>query len=390
MSLRDLFRRSGREDTAVLSPASGASQLRGSARRSESPIRELRLAEGGRISVSDEQHYQQVLTRIRGPENSRDVVASLEVNPHGNPWGRKPTGRVIEVKVNGDTVGFLTPAMTERFGRFADAAALQGRVLTAKACVASGTGASGRDVEITLLAVPRPADQRSIVGLDVQTRPDYVVTNRGFAHVIKSEVTSGWLVECGEPIAMAAAELILTTTPWVGRVRADGSIVDGWPAWCESCRPNQTSVEDGGRFGEATSISTVNRFSAAMTVDAIKAALATRLDFDVAGESFRPGYPDTLLRFAEVLRTGRPGERLTVVLRRDPGNPYDTNAIEIHVPGEAGHVGFVPGQFACLLAPMLDAGTRIRASAVEVRIRADAPDRPGLTVSLQRVEPTQD
>ena len=56
----------------------------------------------------------------------------------------------------------------------------------------------------------------------------------------------------------------------------------------------------------------------------------------------------------------RPGERLPVVLRRDPANEYDQNAIEIHIPGEAGHVGFVPAELARLLAPMLDGGERLR------------------------------
>jgi len=336
------------------------------------------------VSVSEEEHYQAVLSRVRGSQSACEVFASLEVNHQGNPWARKPTGPVLEVKVDGETVGFLTPGMTERFHRCAEIATTKGGTLAATAVVSRGSGASGRDVEITLDAIPRLIDQRSIIGLDVQTSPEYVVTRDGLAHSVKSEVASGWLVECGLPVVTTAGDLILRTSPWVGRVHVDGSIVEGWPVWCGECRPDR-GVEAGGRFGDYTSITTANRFSSAMTVEAVTAALATRFDFDVAGESFRPGYPETLLRFAEVLRSSRPGERLAVVLRRDPHNPHDPNAIEVHIPGDAGHVGFVPGELARMLAPMLDSGERIRASAVEVRVRDAAPDRPGLTVSLQRV-----
>lgn len=125
-----------------------------------------------------------------------------------------------------------------------------------------------------------------------------------------------------------------------------------------------------------------------MNAKSVREALATRLVFDVAGESYRPGYPDNLLTLAEMLRKMDGTEWLAAVLRRDPSNEYDRNAIEVHVPAGSGHCGFVPGQLAKILAPMLDGGTVVTAHAVEVRIHSDSPDRPGLTVALSLATPT--
>lgn len=398
MSLRDLFRRSS-------SQTERATDHVGQSGFSASPVPEteswtgprsslapadvdaFRLAGGGAVSVSGEEHYQDVLSRVRGPMTAREVVATLSFSDEGNLSARNRNGPVLNVSVDNQSVGFLTPAMTARYRPLVDQAAAAGRLLTAKALVSAGSGSKGREIEITLNAIPLLKNQTHIDPRAIETRPEYVLAIRtGFAHVLESEHPEGWRASCGEQLASSSAEVILATKPWVGRVRANGQLFDGWPLWCPECRPDRASVEGGGRFGDYTVIRGGHRFSAAMTPDGIAEALRDRLDFDVAGESFRPGYPDTLLRCAEVLRAMRQGERLPVVLRRDPANEYDQNAIEIHIPGEAGHVGFVPAELARLLAPLLDSGERLHSSAVEVRIRDTAPDRPGLTVSLRRVD----
>ncbi|MEO8425436.1 MAG: HIRAN domain-containing protein [Actinomycetota bacterium] len=110
--------------------------------------------------------------------------------------------------------------------------------------------------------------------------------------------------------------------------------------------------------------------------------------FDVAGESFRPGYPDNLLQLAEVLRTMDGKEWMAAVLRRDANNEHDRYAIEVHVPGGSGFCGFVPGQLARILAPILDSGTVISAHAVEVRIHHESPNKPGLTIALTLAAPS--
>ena len=377
MGLRDLFRRTA--DHAE-SPATAG--------RSDAPIsRAAQLAEGGTVSVSNEEHYQDVLARFNGTE----VVAQLVINHQGNPWVRKQVAPILEVQVGGETVGFLTTAMTARYIPLVESAAREQRPVTAKAWVGTGSGKNGRDVEITLNALPMWDGSASIAGLSIQTTVEYVLMNQtGRAHELDSEDGRAWVTKCGRRIEPGDGEVVYRTKPWVGRVRADGSLLpEGSPYWCIRCKPDTDVDEDregmdGGSFGERTGISRDRRSSSRMTFEAVESALASRLEFDCAGESYRDGYPDNLLRLAEVLNTMKGDEWLSCVLRRDPRNEYDVNAIEIHVPGDAGHVGFVPGPLAKILAPMIDSGEVIAASAVEVRIHPESPDKPGLTIGLHR------
>ena len=108
------------------------------------------------------------------------------------------------------------------------------------------------------------------------------------------------------------------------------------------------------------------------------------IDFDLAGESFRPGYPDNLLRLAATLQPMQGPEWPTAFLMRDPKNEYDRNAIEVHVVG-LGHVGFVAKELASVFAPMMDAGDQLAGAAIEVRVNDEYPDRPGLTVTVWKV-----
>jgi hypothetical protein len=350
------------------------------------------LAEGGNVSVSNEEHYQETLMALRGADRAgTQTLATLVINEAGNPWSTKPTGPVLEVRVGAHTVGFLTPAMTERYMPFARSAGAEGRSLTVTAFVLDGTGKGGRDVEVTLNALPIWQGQSSIAGLNIETTPEFILFHRsGRAHLIGSDVDGGWLTSCGEKLSRADAVLVLKTTPWVGRVRADGSLHADSPWWCGRCVPSETDgpLEEGGRFGEQTNIRRDYRFSSEMTAKAVNDALAKRLLFDVAGESFRPSYPDNLLQLAEVLRTMDGREWMAAVLRRDPSNEYDPHAIEVHVPGGSGLCGFVPGQLARILAPILDSGTVIAANAVEVRIHPESPNKPGLTIALTLASPS--
>jgi hypothetical protein len=161
-------------------------------------------------------------------------------------------------------------------------------------------------MEITLNAIPLWEGQSNISGLNIQTTPEFIVFHRtGRAHMISSDTDGGWVTGCGERLSANDASLVLRTTPWVGRVRVDGSLHDGSPWWCGRCVPddNDGPLEEGGRFGEQTDISRDHRFSSDMTANAVQEALFDRLLFDVAGESYRDGYPDNLLQLAEVLRT---------------------------------------------------------------------------------------
>lgn len=129
---------------------------------------------------------------------------------------------------------------------------------------------------------------------------------------------------------------------------------------------------------------------------------APPVTFRVAGVSFRPGYPGNLWdlrdtiedRKAEFVRDGSTQEQIPVVLVRDPGNQYDPNAIEVHVPSlvpsrsEAarGFIGFVPKELAARWAPRLDAGGRVAAHLSAVYVDDQHEDRPGCEVQAWLME----
>jgi hypothetical protein len=103
------------------------------------------------------------------------------------------------------------------------------------------------------------------------------------------------------------------------------------------------------------------------------------------GVSFTSGYPDNLhaLAMSQTMAEEH-GEPLVVVLKRNPDNAFDSNAVEVHVPslGEYGMIGHLNRHVAARFAPLMDAGTRFAASVEWVRIHPDHPDRPGISISV--------
>lgn len=108
----------------------------------------------------------------------------------------------------------------------------------------------------------------------------------------------------------------------------------------------------------------------------------------VVGVTFVPAYPENLWRLVEVDQaTVKRGERVAIVLRRNPANPHDTNAIEVHVPalGAEGMIGHLARDVASRLAPRLDDGDRFLAELAGLRVHPDHLDRPGIDVSIRRI-----
>ena len=80
---------------------------------------------------------------------------------------------------------------------------------------------------------------------------------------------------------------------------------------------------------------------------------------------------------SDAVAPGRPLE-----LRRDPANPHDPNAIQVH-PGDGGdQVGWVPRELAAELAPELDAGGRRAAVVLREQRRSPRDPRHGLTMLI--------
>jgi hypothetical protein len=79
----------------------------------------------------------------------------------------------------------------------------------------------------------------------------------------------------------------------------------------------------------------------------------------------------------------------TLVLRRDPANEHDPNAIAVEVAGDAaeqagagGQLGFVPGELAAELAPELDAGEPWSAVVLREQRASPRDPRTGVTILL--------
>lgn len=122
------------------------------------------------------------------------------------------------------------------------------------------------------------------------------------------------------------------------------------------------------------------------------------VEFRVVGLTFRGNYPENLLRLAARLEekqaamlgwSGEAGDGeagLPLVLRRDPDNPHDPNAIEIHAPDlgrDKTWIGFVPKEIAARWAPSLDRGDEWVARLTDIPIKPEYPRKPGAQVQAE-------
>ena len=108
----------------------------------------------------------------------------------------------------------------------------------------------------------------------------------------------------------------------------------------------------------------------------------------VVGVTFAPGYPENLHRLHTLTQqTWQARESVAVVLRRNPANKHDTNAIEVHVPALGDMVGHVPADLAARLAPLLDDGVRFHVEIWSVAVDPANPDRPGVSIAIHEAQP---
>lgn len=102
-------------------------------------------------------------------------------------------------------------------------------------------------------------------------------------------------------------------------------------------------------------------------------------------------YPENVYRLQEIhakrfLRAG--GDKtepdpLPVVLVRNPANEHDANAIEVHVPAlgrNESMIGHLSREHAEQLAPRMDAGEVWDAAVVDVLVKPEKPNNPGVDV----------
>jgi hypothetical protein len=113
------------------------------------------------------------------------------------------------------------------------------------------------------------------------------------------------------------------------------------------------------------------------------APLPPRWSTKLVGVTFTgPGYADRLGWLqAEHIRSTAEGHSIAALLIRNPANPHDGNAVEVHIAG-VGMVGHIGGGMARRLAPLLDNGERWRAVLDEVIVDPDHPTNPGIAVTI--------
>jgi hypothetical protein len=80
---------------------------------------------------------------------------------------------------------------------------------------------------------------------------------------------------------------------------------------------------------------------------------------------------------SDAVAPGRPLE-----LRRDPANPHDPNAIQVHPADGGAQVGWVPRELAAELAPELDSDARLAAVVLREQRRSPRDPRHGLTMLI--------
>lgn len=115
--------------------------------------------------------------------------------------------------------------------------------------------------------------------------------------------------------------------------------------------------------------------------------LSSPFDAAVVGVVFVDGYPNNLYQLEALnFEAENVGERLAAVIVRNPDNPFDYNACEVHVPslGDDGMIGYLPRPVAARLAAELDAGVEWQGEVAAIRISNDNPANPGITIHLSR------
>jgi len=116
--------------------------------------------------------------------------------------------------------------------------------------------------------------------------------------------------------------------------------------------------------------------------------MVDKFESKVVGVSFAPGYPDNIHTLEKV--AGRAfiegGEGVTATLIRNPNNEFDENAIEVHVSalGDDSMIGHLPRDLSSKIAPMMDNGLAWDATIKNVYVNPDHPERPGISILVQR------
>lgn len=110
----------------------------------------------------------------------------------------------------------------------------------------------------------------------------------------------------------------------------------------------------------------------------VRAKLPAVETIGAVGMTFVEGYPDNILSLPDDVQG---------LLVRNPANPYDRDAIEVHVVNDgltSNMVGHLPAKdgTAGRLAPFLDAGFMPKDVVVMKQVDPEHPRNPGVSVRI--------
>lgn len=118
-----------------------------------------------------------------------------------------------------------------------------------------------------------------------------------------------------------------------------------------------------------------------------KTSMPATFSSKVVGCSFSPGYPGNY-RALKALAEDENQETPSIVLRHDPDNPHDNNAVQVLAVRPAGlrMLGHLPRAVAPRIAGELDAGKDWRVTGYEVLEDPRHVDKPGLSITARRFD----
>ncbi|HXG72126.1 MAG TPA: HIRAN domain-containing protein [Gemmatimonadaceae bacterium] len=113
--------------------------------------------------------------------------------------------------------------------------------------------------------------------------------------------------------------------------------------------------------------------------------MMTAFTVKCVGVTFGENYPDDLHALSDIYAL--PGsEKVAAVLLREPENPYDPNAIAVHVPALGNRIGHIPRDLAVRLAPEMDDGRHWLAQVEEILVTPGQEHQPGCLLRCTPVD----
>lgn len=115
-----------------------------------------------------------------------------------------------------------------------------------------------------------------------------------------------------------------------------------------------------------------------------KIAIPGAFSAKVVGLTYAPGYPHNLHTLAALRGSS---EEPRIILRHNPENPFDTNAVEVRAQEPGGDfvlLGHLPRAVAPRVAAGLDDGQGWEVTGYEVLEDPRHPNKPGLSIKVQR------